>query len=155
MTENETQAQEIVKKYMYWSMGAGLIPIPVADLAAVTAIQLKMISDLANQYKLKFSKDAGKALLGSLVGGGGSAAVGGMAASTAKGLPLIGQAAGVLAMPAIAGASTYAVGKVFISHFESGGTLLDFDPEKMRAHFEQEKEKAKTETKTDKATAKA
>ena len=151
MTENETQAREIVKKYTYWSMGAGLIPIPVADLAAVTAIQLKMISDLANQYKLKFSKDAGKALLGSLVGGGGTAAIGPAAASSAKGIPLIGQAAGALAMPAIAGATTYAVGKVFISHFESGGTLLNFDPEKVRAHYEQEKDKAKTEGKAAKA----
>jgi hypothetical protein len=28
-------------------------------------------------------------------------------------------------------------------HFESGGTLLDFDPRAMRGHFKQEFEKAK------------
>ena len=37
-------------------------------------------------------------------------------------------------MPVIAGAA-YAVGKVFIQHFASGGTFLTFDPEKVRAHY--------------------
>jgi hypothetical protein len=43
-----------------------------------------------------------------------------------------------------ASASTYAVGRVFIQHFESGGTFLDFDPDKVRAHFEAEFKKAQT-----------
>jgi hypothetical protein len=38
-------------------------------------------------------------------------------------------------MSIIGGASTYALGKVFIQHFESGGTFLDFDPEKVKEHF--------------------
>lgn len=143
MTERETHARETVKKYMYWSMGAGLIPIPVVDLAAVAAIQLKMIGDLAKQYDLKFSRDVGKALLGSLVGSAGAVAGGPLAASAVKGIPLIGQSAGVAAMPAVAGASTYAVGKVFITHFESGGTILDFDPDRVRAHYEKERDDAK------------
>ena len=37
-----------------------------------------------------------------------------------------------------AGASTYAVGKVFTEHFASGGTFLTFDPEKVRKYYEQE-----------------
>ena len=138
MTEREAQAQDTVKKYMYWSMGAGLIPIPVVDLAAVTGIQIKMIAALAKQYGLPFSHDTGKALLGSIVGGAVPAAAGPTAVSLAKGLPLIGQAAGAAAMPAVAGASTYAVGKVFIQHFESGGTFLDFDPAKVREHYARE-----------------
>jgi uncharacterized protein (DUF697 family) len=138
VTEREAQARETVKKYTYWSMGAGLIPIPVVDLAAVAGIQLKMIAALAKQYSLPFSHDTGKALLGSVVGGAGAAAAGPTAVSMAKGLPLIGQAAGAAAMPAVAGASTYAVGKVFIQHFESGGTFLDFDPAKVREHYARE-----------------
>ena len=27
------------------------------------------------------------------------------------------------------------MGKVFIQHFESGGTFLDFDPDKVRSYF--------------------
>ena len=43
----------------------------------------------------------------------------------------------------VGGATTYAVGKVFIEHFESGGTFLDFDPEKMRDHFQELYEEGK------------
>lgn len=39
------------------------------------------------------------------------------------------------AMSAISGAITYAIGQVFIQHFESGGTFLDFDPKKVKEYF--------------------
>jgi hypothetical protein len=47
-------------------------------------------------------------------------------------------------LPALALASTVAVGRVFLQHFEAGGTLLDFDPEKMKSYFEAEFNKART-----------
>ena len=46
-------------------------------------------------------------------------------------------------MPALAGASTYAVGKVFVQHFESGGTFLNFDPEDVRDYYAEQFEKGK------------
>jgi hypothetical protein len=46
-------------------------------------------------------------------------------------------------MPAFGAAATYAVGQVFIQHFESGGTFLDFDPDKVREHFRQEFDRAR------------
>jgi hypothetical protein len=46
-------------------------------------------------------------------------------------------------MPAVAAASTWATGKVFIRHFESGGTFLDFDPAKARAYYAEEYEAGK------------
>ncbi|MEZ5671856.1 MAG: hypothetical protein R3E08_05540 [Thiotrichaceae bacterium] len=41
------------------------------------------------------------------------------------------------------GAATYAIDKVFVQHFESGGTFLDFDPEAVREHFAAEFAKGK------------
>ncbi|NJL59719.1 MAG: hypothetical protein HC887_08825 [Desulfobacteraceae bacterium] len=38
-------------------------------------------------------------------------------------------------MPASAGAMTYAVGRVFLQHFESGGTFLNFNPEEVKEHY--------------------
>ncbi len=55
-----------------------------------------------------------------------------------KSLSPVGYVVNASLMPATTGASTYAVGKVFIQHFESGGTLLDFEPEKMRGYYEQQ-----------------
>ena len=41
----------------------------------------------------------------------------------------------------LTGASTYAVGRVFIQHFESGGTFLTLDPDKVKAHYRAEFER--------------
>jgi hypothetical protein len=46
-------------------------------------------------------------------------------------------------VPVLSAAATHAVGTVFMMHFETGGTLLDFNPTAMRAHFKQEFERAK------------
>ena len=143
VTEREAQAKDTVKKYMYWSMAAGLIPVPAFDLAAIFAIQLKMVCALAKQYDLPFSEDRGKALIASLVGGAAPAAAAPAVASAIKTIPLIGTTVGAITSPALAGASTYAVGKVFIQHFESGGTFLDFNPEKVRDYYAENYDKAR------------
>jgi hypothetical protein len=40
---------------------------------------------------------------------------------------VIGTLFGMVSVSGFAVAATYAVGRVFIAHFESGGTLLDLD----------------------------
>ena len=55
--------------------------------------------------------------------------------SLMKGVPLIGLTVGALAMPVLAGATTYAVGKVFVQHFASGGTFLNFNPDEVREYY--------------------
>jgi uncharacterized protein (DUF697 family) len=136
MTEKEAHANEIVSHYMWWSAGAGLIPVPLLDMAAVTGVQIKMLSRLAKLYDTSFSEHQGKsiisALLGSIVP---SNLARGALGSMIKAVPVVGSIAGLITMPAFSGAATYAIGKVFIQHFEAGGTLLDFDPEKMKAYF--------------------
>src|SRR3954451_5241953 len=134
---DDARIESIIKKYMYLSMGAGLIPIPAIDMAAVLGLQLRMVAVLAKEYKQEFSHDKGKAFIASLVGGSVPAAGGPAIASLLKRVPLIGQTVGVLAMPALAAASTYAVGKVFAQHFASGRTFLSFDPASASKHYEQ------------------
>jgi len=38
-------------------------------------------------------------------------------------------------MVLISGPTTWALGKVFIQHFETGGTLLDLNPDEVREYF--------------------
>jgi uncharacterized protein (DUF697 family) len=135
MAGEPRDSEATIKKYMYWSMGAGLIPIPVVDAAAVTAIQLNMVAELAREHEQDFSREIGRAFVASLVCGGLPTVLAGPLARLIKAIPLVGQTAGALAMPALAGASTYAVGKVFVQHFESGGTFHDFDPEAARGKY--------------------
>ena len=52
-----------------------------------------------------------------------------------------------MTLPTFAAASTFALGRVFTKHFESGGTFLDFDLKKGKADYDAELEKAKEEAK--------
>jgi uncharacterized protein (DUF697 family) len=138
------EADRIVKKYMNWSFVGGLIPIPLADLATVSGIQAKMLYDLSELYGVEFKKEAAQSAVAALLG----SVVPGVLTSTAFGaglkfIPVIGTTLGVLTMPALSLGATYAIGRVFTAHFETGGTLLDFDPAKMREHFRAEFEAGK------------
>jgi uncharacterized protein (DUF697 family) len=135
MAGDSQGSEATIRKYMYWSMGAGLIPIPALDVAAVMAIQLNMVAALAEEHQQDFSRETGRAFVAALVCGSLPTAMAGPLARLLKAIPIIGQTAGALAMPALAGASTYAVGKVFVQHFESGGTFANFDPEHARGDY--------------------
>jgi hypothetical protein len=58
-----------------------------------------------------------------------------------KGVPVVGTTIGALTMPALSIGATYIIGKVFIQHFASGGTLLDFNPPDYREFIKAQKEK--------------
>lgn len=145
------QANTTVGYYVLASMGVGAalaaIPVPLTpwlDLGALTTINLKMLHGLAKDYDTPFSKDIGKEAISSLLAGV-IPAVGAvpLAKSLIKLVPGIGTWASIGSSTLLSGAATYAIGKVFIQHFESGGTILTFDPAKMREYFMSEFEKGK------------
>jgi uncharacterized protein (DUF697 family) len=139
LNEKEQAARKVVKNYMWWSMGAGLIPVPVADLVAVSGVQLKMLGEISKIYGIEFQANRGKALIASLIGYVVPSSLSfGSVGSLLKAIPLVGPFVGAPSMALFCGASTYALGKVFIQHFESGGTFLSFDPAKVKEHFQQE-----------------
>jgi uncharacterized protein (DUF697 family) len=133
----EDAAIHIVHEYMGWSAGGGLIPVPLLDLAAISLVQLKMVHSLARLYGVPFQRSAAKSIIGALIGGGGTFVLAPPVASLVKFVPVVGTLGGMLTEPAIAAAATYALGKVFIQHFESGGTLLDFNIRTQRHQYEQ------------------
>ena len=137
------QAENAVTTYLLWSMAAGMAPV-VVDTIAVSGVQLKMLHSLSKIYDIPFKKDAGKSVTASLMGGLGTASVSRGGVGTAiKLIPFIGPMVGTIAMPVIAGATTYAIGKLFSQHFASGGTFLDFDASTMKEPFEKLYEEGK------------
>ena len=62
-------------------------------------------------------------------------------ASALKFLPGVGTMLAVISMPAFSAGATYVIGKVFMKHFASGGTLLDFDLPDYREFINAQKEK--------------
>jgi uncharacterized protein (DUF697 family) len=126
-----TLCRKIIQDAVIWSMGAGLIPLPLMDVAAVSAIQMDMVRKICNIYGQNFSEVQAKAWVSALGGSVSSR----LFAEGAKLIPGVGQVLGGLAMSALSGASTYGIGKVFCKHFEGGGNLMNFDPAKFRTYF--------------------
>ncbi len=135
-TEN---ANSIIKNHMVWSMGAGLIPVPIADFFAVSAIQLDMIRQLCKLYDVDFKETEGKAVITTLTGSG----LARLGARAIKFIPGVGTVLGGVTLAVLSGGATYALGEVFKKHFETGGTFLDFDPTRLKAFYDEKFEKGK------------
>jgi uncharacterized protein (DUF697 family) len=141
----DQEATQLVDRYSLWAGAAGLVPIPVLDVAVVGGVQIQMLRKLSEIYGVPFSENMGKSVLASVAGAvipastATTAAMG--AGSLIKGMPGLGTMVGALTMPVISAGATYVIGKVFIQHFASGGTLLDFNPPDYREFIKAQKEK--------------
>jgi uncharacterized protein (DUF697 family) len=133
-------ATKLVDRFAIWGGVAGLIPVPVVDVVAVGGLQLQMLRRLSQIYEIPFSENSGKALIASLAGAMIPASSGVGAASVLKAVPVLGSIAAGFVMPALSAGATYAIGKAFVQHFESGGTLLDFNPPDYREFIKAQKE---------------
>lgn len=151
----ELAAENMIKNYVIASVGASIVPVPLFDIAAVVAIQIRMIQKLSQMYGTTFSERMARnvvvALGGGVLGFGAGAVV---AASASKLIPGIGWMIGMASLPLVSGASTYAVGKAVVKHFEDGGTLFDFNAEDMRAYYREQLEKGRELAAKAKATLK-
>ncbi|MGK7895106.1 MAG: DUF697 domain-containing protein [Xenococcus sp. (in: cyanobacteria)] len=135
-----TKTQAIIRSHVLWSMGGGLIPIPLVDFAAVTAIQLEMLQQLAHLYGVDYSRSNGKTFVSALTG----TTVAKLGASLLKALPGVGTIIGGASMSLTSGASTYAVGQVAINHFANSGTLSNFVEDQVKKAYDTAFEQGKS-----------
>ncbi len=151
-SDKRQAAEKIVERHALYSTSGLLVPLPFVDLAAATASNTLMLGKLAELYGAKAEDGRARRLVASLVGGiaplgltaaAGAGALGvaglfGLGTGAARFLPVLG--APLLAY--VAFVTTRTLGRVFIEHFEAGGTLLDFDPELHQARFQERFERA-------------
>ena len=100
-----------------------------------------MLRRLSQIYEVAFSENKGKALIASLAGSMVPASSAFGVASLAKSVPILGTLVSAFVMPALSAGATYAIGRAFMQHFETGGTLLDFNPPDYREFIKAQKEK--------------
>jgi uncharacterized protein (DUF697 family) len=141
--QRQNEALHTIKNHAITAMGIGILPVPGLDLLALAGVQLNLLRKLGGLYGFKLSDETGKKLLGALLSGYLPLAIAGPMASVLKFIPGVGIAAGVLAQSTLAGATTYAVGKLFLQHFESGGNFLDFKPAEMGQKLREQVEEGK------------
>jgi uncharacterized protein (DUF697 family) len=138
------RAAEIISSSVRWSAAAGAVPLPVLDLVALGAVQAKMISDLSQAYGRPVSAEAARGvvsvLLGTLLPAG---VTGALLGSGFKTVPVAGTVLGMVSMAAFGAAASYAIGKVFVRHFEKGGNLDSFSAEAVKEELKAEFSQAK------------
>lgn len=145
--DRHAEASKIVSSALGWSAAAGFVPVPVLDVAALAAVQVKMVVDLSALYGEKSSNELARGIVSVLLGTLAPLKLTEVAlVSGAKALPVIGTVIGSLSMAAFGTAATYAIGKIFIRHFERGGTIATLDAEAvkedLKAEFAQAAKKA-------------
>jgi uncharacterized protein (DUF697 family) len=99
-----------------------------------------MLRRISQIYDVAFSDNRGKAVIASLAGSMIPTTSGIGAASLLKAVPVLGTIASGFVMPVLSAGATYAIGKAFIQHFASGGTLLDFNPPDYREFIRTQRE---------------
>jgi uncharacterized protein (DUF697 family) len=116
-------ARKIVDRHRNYAAVGGLVPLPVANIASVTAINLRMVQQLSKLYGVPFERDRTRALIVGLVGGTVPTGVGVATSTTLMWIVPGGLLVGLGAAAVTAGALTRGIGMVFIESFESGASL--------------------------------
>lgn len=147
----DRRARQVIRNCAWGSAGLGLLPVPIVDMMAIGGLQVWLVRELSRVHEVPFSRDRAKALVSALIGVAAPVMLSGGVASLIKVVPVVGQALTIAVAPGLAAASTLALGRVFHEHFKTGGTLLDFDADKMATYYMEELAKAKEEVATAKA----
>lgn len=118
-------ALAIVERHAAYAAVGGIIPVPIANVAGVTAVIVRMVKVLSGLYGVPFERDRARAIVIGLMGGtvptGLAAVTTSTLVSLVPGSGLIGLA--VASVSAIA--CTRSIGRIFVEHFEGGATLHD------------------------------
>jgi uncharacterized protein (DUF697 family) len=139
--DRSADAAKIIRNHALASVAAGMVPIPLVPGGILIAVHLRMAHKLAELYEVEWDERRAESIIGSLVGI--SAAT--TAFSVLKMIPGTGSlllGLGALTLPS---ASTYALGRVLVRHFESGGTFLAFDAKRAKKEYDEDVEAAKKE----------
>ncbi len=115
-------ARKIVDRHKNYAALGGLVPLPVVNIASVTAVNLRMVKQLSELYQVPFQRDRTRSLIVGLIGGAVPTGVGTATSSTLMWIVPGGVLLGLGVSAVTAGALTRGIGLVFIESFESGAT---------------------------------
>jgi uncharacterized protein (DUF697 family) len=126
------KAVAIVERHANMSVVGGVLPVPILNAAAITAILVRMVRQLSNLYGVPFQRNRAHALVIGLMGG---VMPTGLASAASSALVYVMPGANVIGLvvsSVTAGTCARSLGRLFIYHFESGATLVDFPSKILR-----------------------
>ncbi len=131
------ESARLVSLYSKIAIVAGLLPGGLLNFGAILAVQVIMVWRISNAFGHHEGREKIRGSILSLFGSVLPTGIGHGAGLAIASIPALISGALVyfLVTPVLAYAMTKAVGNVFTMHFESGGTLLTFDPKAFGEYF--------------------
>jgi uncharacterized protein (DUF697 family) len=120
------RARAIVERHATYSAADGLIPLPLVNVASVTAIILRMVKRLSTLYGVPFERDRARAIVVGLAGGATPTGLAAVTTSTLQYLVPASALIGLAVSSVAAVGCTRSIGRIFVEHFENGETLHEF-----------------------------
>ena len=115
-------SENILKRHTLAGGAVSLIPLPAADVLGLTGIQANLIEEISQAYGYAPTPGWSLRLAGLFAVSAGFLGVGKIALSSlAKLMPGAGTLIGIGGMAAYSAATTYALGRSIMSHYEDGG----------------------------------
>jgi len=127
-TDRLLRANAIVERYANFSALGGVIPLPLVNVAGVTAIILRMVNLLCKLYAVPYEQGRARALIVGLAGGAVPTTAAAVTTSTLMYFVPGANLVGLAVSSVTASACTRGIGRRVVGHFKSGGTLMDFPP---------------------------
>jgi uncharacterized protein (DUF697 family) len=137
--DRHSEVAEIISSAVKWSAGAVAIPLPVVDLIGLGFVQVKMVRNLAKAYGVNPNDKILEGLISAVLATMATMTIPIMlVGSSLKAAPVGGTVLGSVGNAAFGAASTYAIGKVFVRHFEGGGTIASFSADAAKDELKKE-----------------
>ena len=141
------QVSEIISSAVKWAALGAVVPLPIVDMFAIGAVQLQMVRRLSKVYGYDESDKTLQALITALLGTMApvylNSALLGSSLKLAGPFGTTGSLMASAGISVFAAASTYAIGKIFVRHFEKGGTVKNFNVDDVKEDLKQEFDSAK------------
>lgn len=139
----DTRKQQAAKVVDYYAMTAaaiGVVPIPLADIAALAPLQVAMFLHVAKTFGHFYSKKQALAIIASLMGSIGARSIAQATVSIFKGIPGIGTVLGAIAGGGMAHATFKAFGALVIYYFSNN---QEVSPADIRGYYNRQYEEAR------------
>ena len=124
-TQRRSLAKAIVERHAAYAAVGGIIPVPIVNVAGVTAVIVRMVKVLSGLYGVPFERDRARAVVIGLMGGTVPTGFAAVTTSTLVSLVPISNLIGLAVSSVTAIACTRSIGRIFVEHFEGGATLHD------------------------------
>ncbi len=132
---DDAAVDKILRHSVYGAMGMGIVPLPFVNIAALTGIHLNMVRQLSKLYGVEFKEGIAKNIIVSVLGAGVPGFASHFMSKAVVAVPVVGLPLAFAMKPATNGLCTYAVGQMFVTHFNRGGNFVTANVDALKDDF--------------------